>query len=258
MSDTVITTEHNDDVAIISLRRPDAMNAFDTQLRADLLAALERTADNDSIRIVVLTGEGRSFSAGADLNDLTPDTNIEQQLQAEYRPILERIGSMRQPVIAAVNGPAAGIGLSCVLACDLVIMADTAFLLSPFTTIALVPDGGLSWFLVQQLGYRRAFQLSIESERIGATRCVELGLANKVAPADALMADTLRWATALSERAPLSVSATKAAMRFAAGSDWGRTFDLEAAAQRTLYASADHREGVAAFFEKRKPRFLGK
>lgn len=258
MNELVATTERAGPVAIISLRRPGAMNTFDTRLRADLLAALDGVADDDAISVVVLTGEGRCFSAGADLNDISAETDLEQQLQQEYRPILERIADMRQPVIAAVNGSAAGIGLSCVLACDLVVMADNAFLLSPFTTIGLVPDGGLSWFLVRQLGYRRAFQLSVESERIAATRCVELGLANKAVPADSLMTETLQWAKALSERAPLSVSATKKTMRFAARSDWNNTFDLEATAQRTLHASADHREGVAAFFEKRKPRFLAK
>jgi len=140
----------------------------------------------------------------------------------------------------------------------LLIMADNAFLLSPFTTISLVPDGGLNWLLVHQLGYRRAFQLSIESERIGGERCVELGLANKVVPADSLLEEALTWAKALSERAPLSVATTKQAMRLAASTDWASTFDFEASNQDRLLASADSAEGVAAFFEKRKANFQGK
>ncbi|MGH8166975.1 MAG: enoyl-CoA hydratase/isomerase family protein, partial [Woeseiaceae bacterium] len=182
----------DENVAIITIHRPDAMNSFNTELRRDLLAAFQRARDDAAVRVVVLTGEGRSFSAGADLKgSLSSDRSVEEQLQLEYRPVFECIAAMDQPVIAAVGGSAAGIGMSYALACDLLVMAENAFLLSPFTTISLVPDGGLNWLLVHQLGYRRAFQLSIESERISAARCVELGLANRTAPAEALLEETL-------------------------------------------------------------------
>lgn len=246
-------------VALITISRPEAMNSFDGALRKDLLSAFQRAAGDESVRAVVLTGEGRSFSAGADLKaGLGGDITVEEILQKEYRPTLECIASMSQPVIAAVNGSAAGIGVSFALACDLLMIADNAFLLSPFTTISLVPDGGLNWFLVQQLGYRRAFQLSIESERIPADQCVELGLANKTAPADALVDEAVAWAKRLSERAPLSLAATKKAMRHAISSDWASTFDIEAPTQNKLRQSADCAEGVTAFFEKRKAKFTGK
>ena len=246
-------------VAIITIYRPDAMNSFNTQLRSELLAAFEDAAADSSVRAVILTGEGRAFCAGADLKEgLGKTKSIQEVLQTEYRPVLECIASMPQPVIAAVNGSAAGIGMSYALGCDLLIMADNAFLLSPFTTISLVPDGGLNWLLVHQLGYRRAFQLSIESERISAERCVELGLANKVVPADSLLEEAMTWANALSERAPLSVATTKQAMRLAASTDWAATFDFEASNQDRLLASEDSAEGVAAFFEKRKATFQGK
>jgi len=164
---------------------------------------------------------------------------------------------MPKPVIAAVNGSAAGIGMSLALSCDLMVMSDAAFLLSPFTTISLVPDCGLNWLLVSQLGYRRAFQLSIESERIDAGRCVELGLANRAVPAEELQATALEWATALSKRAPLSIAATKKAMRLAADSDWASVYNLEAELQQSLAGSADNVEGVQAFFEKRPADFKG-
>jgi 2-(1,2-epoxy-1,2-dihydrophenyl)acetyl-CoA isomerase len=245
-------------VAIITIHRPEAMNSFNRTLRADLLAACQRAAADTSVRAVVLTGEGRSFSAGADLKDgLNPDDSVEDMLQTEYRPVLECIWDMEKPVIAAVGGSAAGIGMSFALLCDLLIMSDKAFLLSPFTTISLVPDGGLTWLLVHQLGYRRAFQLSVESERIPADRCLELGLANKVVAAEALLDEAVSWAKSLAERAPLSIAATKKAMRHATGGSWASTFDVEAPLQQRLRGSADSAEGVSAFLEKRKPEFKG-
>lgn len=246
-------------VALITLYRPDAMNSFNTELRRDLLAAFERAAADGSVRAVVLTGEGRSFSAGADLKgSLSAERTVEQQLQEEYRPVLECIAEMRQPVIAAVGGSAAGIGMSYALACDLLIMADNAFLLSPFTTISLVPDGGLNWLLVHQVGYRRAFQLSVEAERISAARCVELGLANKSVPVEDLPEAALDWAKRLAERAPLSLAATKKAMRHASSHSWASTFDIEAPLQNDLRNSDDCAEGIAAFFDKRKAEFTGR
>ncbi len=246
-------------VAIITIFRPDSMNSFNTQLRADLLAAFERAARDDTVRVVIFTGKGRSFSAGADLKEIdSVEKSVDKVLQTEYRPVLERIADMKQPVIGAVGGSAAGIGMSFALGCDLLVMADNAFLLSPFATISLVPDGGLNWLLVRQLGYRRAFQLSIESERISAERCVELGLANKAVPADSLMDETLKWAHALAERAPLSLAATKKAMRHAASNSWASTFDVEAPLQKVLRNSEDCEEGVRAFFEKMKANFKGK
>jgi 2-(1,2-epoxy-1,2-dihydrophenyl)acetyl-CoA isomerase len=206
-------------VAIITLDRADSLNGFTDELRADLHRALETARDEVEVRAVVIT--------------------------------------IPKPVIAAVNGFAAGIGLSFALQCDLVVMAEDAFLLSPFTTISLVPDGGANWMLVRQLGYHRAYELSIESTRITASRCVELGLANRIAPAESLLDDAIAWAGDLAKRAPLSLAATKRAMRFAMDEPWGPSYDLEARLQGDLLASDDATEGVAAFFEKRAPEFKG-
>lgn len=256
MSDFV-RYEQRGAVAVITLNRPDSLNAFQTELRADVHEAFERARDDTAVRVVVFTGEGRCFSAGADLK-AGIDRDVREILQSEYRPILEIIAAIPKPVIAAIPGSAAGIGMSMALQCDLVLMADNAFLLSPFTTISLVPDGGLNWTLVRQLGYRRAFQLSVESERISADRCVELGLANKAVPADELQAAALEWAEALAQRAPLSLAATKKVMRYAANKEWGDAYDMEAKLQGELLGSEDNKEGIEAFLEKRAPQFKGK
>ena len=256
MSDIVKYEQHGH-VAVVTLHRPDSMNAFDTDLRAAVIEAFARARDDASVRAVVFTGEGRCFSAGADLK-AGIDRDVREILESEYRPILEAIADIPKPVIAAVPGSAAGIGFSMALQCDLLIMADNAFLLSPFTTISLVPDGGLNWLLVRQLGYRRAFQLSVESERIPADRCVELGLANKAVAADQLQSAALEWAETLTKRAPLSLAATKKAMRFAADNDWASSYSLEADLQGELLGTEDNREGIQAFLDKRAPKFTGK
>jgi len=254
----IVNFEQKGAVAIITLNRPDAMNSFTTELSNDLQLALERAAGDDAVRVIVLTGEGRCFSAGADLNSGFEGRPVFGKLHYEYRPVLSAIATMSKPVIAAVPGSAAGIGFSLALHCDLLVMADNAFLLSPFTTISLVPDGGLNWLLVRQLGYRRAFQLSVEAERIPADRCVELGLANKAVPAEDLQSAALEWAESLARRAPRSLEATKKTMRHAMDNDWASTFAMEADWQQELAGCEDNIEGVAAFFEKRDPKFKGK
>ncbi len=254
-----VNYEQQDAVAVIALNRPDSLNGFTEQLSDELLAAFEKAHNDASVRAIVLTGEGRAFSAGADLNKgLDGERTLHGTLQYEYRPVLHTIAEVPKPVIAAVPGFAAGIGIAFVLQSDLVVMAEDAFLLSPFTTISLLPDGGSNWLLVRQLGYRRAYQLAIECERISADRCVELGLANRTAPAGEVRDAAIAWATELCQRAPLSLAATKKAMRYAMDNDWASSYDVEAELQKSLGQSDDAREGVQAFFEKRDPKFKGK
>lgn len=258
MGNTVAYTQANA-VAIISLNRPDSLNGFTSEMCADLLLAFETAQLDDSVRVVVFTGEGRAFSAGADLRAGFEGRRTTQgKLLWEYGPVLTAIAEIPKPVIAAVPGFAAGIAMSFVLQSDLVVMAHDAFLLSPFTTISLLPDGGLNRLLVRQIGYQRAFQLSIESERIGAERCIELGLANRTAPAGEVREAALNWANDLAKRAPLSIAATKKVMRHAMDGDWHSCYAMEAELQRKLQDSEDADEGVSAFLEKREPSFRGK
>jgi 2-(1,2-epoxy-1,2-dihydrophenyl)acetyl-CoA isomerase len=258
MADTVIY-EQQGAVAIISMNRPDSLNGFTTELCEELLLAFEEAQRDEAVRAIVFTGEGRAFSAGADLKrGFAGNRTTQGKLLFEYAPVLTAIAEIPKPVIAAVPGFAAGIGMSFALHSDLLVMAEGSFLLSPFTTISLLPDGGANWLLVKQLGYHRAYQLSIESERVSAERCLELGIANKIVPADTLREATVAWAEELSMRAPLSLAATKKVMRHAMDNDWFSCFTMEAQEQEKLRGSEDAKEGVAAFFEKRQPNFTGK
>lgn len=254
-----VNYEQQDTVAIISMNRPDSLNGFTSELCEDLVLAFEKAHREASVHVVVFTGEGRAFSAGADLKEgFGGDRTTQAKLLFEYGPVLMAISQIPKPVIAAVPGFAAGIGLSYALHSDLLVMADDSFLLSPFTTISLLPDGGANWMLVRQIGYHRAYQMCIESERVSAEQCLDLGLANKVVPAKDLREATLAWAKELGKRAPLSLAATKKVMRHAMDNDWLSCFTLEAAEQQILTESDDAKEGVAAFLEKRKPNFTGK
>ena len=244
-------------VALITLNRPAVMNAVNRQLRVDLLAAVRRAVDDAEVRVVVLTGEGRGFSAGADLADGMPPL-VQQQIDEEYKPVLMAISEAPKPFISAVNGAAAGIGSSFAMACDLTVMAENAYIYEAFIAIALVPDGGATWHLVRQLGRKRAFEVIIEGEKMSAARCLELGLANRVVPAERLLEETLAWARAIAKKAPLALRYSKQALNRAMQLDLADTISYEAKLQNITFISEDAREGVQAFFEKRPPVFTGR
>jgi 2-(1,2-epoxy-1,2-dihydrophenyl)acetyl-CoA isomerase len=256
---STVTYERRGPVAVVTMNRPEVLNAFNQALAEDLRDAIARASGDREARVVVLTGAGGRFSSGADLKAGFPiDQRIEDVINSRFKPTLEMIAGMEKPVLAAVGGPAAGIGLSFALACDLVMMAEDAYLLSPFATIGIIPDGGATWLLTRAIGYHRAYQLCIEAERIPAHRCLELGLANRVVPAAELEAEALRWAGGLAERAPMALARTKLAMRAAANLSFGEAIGFEAKLQNACIDSEDAKEGVAAFVEKRKARFKGR
>ncbi|MEM6850090.1 MAG: enoyl-CoA hydratase-related protein [Pseudomonadota bacterium] len=245
-------------VARVTLNRPHALNAFTGPMRAELRSTLMRAASDEAVRAVVLTGAGRGFSSGADLTEVQGSERIEDILNTEYSACIQVIATMEKPVIAAVTGAAAGVGGSFALACDLLVIAEDGYLLAPFSNISLVPDGGFTWLLTRQIGYRLAYELAIEAKKIDANRCLELGLANRIAPSGAAADEATAWARSLAERAPLSLAATKRAMRSAMTSSLTEASAYEASMQGRLLASKDFREGVGAFLEKRPAKYTGR
>ena len=257
MTDSVLY-ETEEAVATITLNRPASLNSFNDEMRADLAAATAQAREDRAIRAVILTGAGRCFSAGADLKaGFKTGAEVEQILNNEYKPSLADIAEMEKPVISAINGFAAGIGLSYALVCDLSVMGESAFLLSPFSSIGLIPDGGSTWLLARAMGYMNAYQLAVENDRMPAARCKELGLVNKVVADDALMEIAREWATRLTGKAPLALARTKKMMRQAPTLSYADAISAEAALQHLCFDSADCKEGITAFLEKREPHFTG-
>jgi len=235
---------------VLLLNRPAALNALTREMRIELRDALESLAENDAVHAVVLGGQGRAFCAGADLKE-AGSGDVERELLDEYQPCFNAISDMAKPVIAAVAGSASGVGLSLALHCDLMVMAEDAFLCAAFGGIGLVPDGGASWLLVRQVGYRRAFQLAIEAERIPARRALELGLANKVVPAEELMEQTHDWASRLATQSPLAVAGTKKLMRLAMTAGFNEVFHSEAVFQERCAQSVYFQERLREFRQRR-------
>jgi 2-(1,2-epoxy-1,2-dihydrophenyl)acetyl-CoA isomerase len=246
----------------IVLNRPERMNAWDRQLGLDLRAAVELAAEDAGVRSVTITGAGRAFSSGADLRagfDPRPDgrPDLAGALRERYHPIIAGIRRLPKPVLAAVNGPAVGIGCSLALACDLVIAAESAYLLLAFVNIGLVPDGGLSVFVPARAGAGRAAEMALLGERVGARQARDWGLVDRVAPDAELAAAVDALAERLATGPTRAYAAAKAQLNARVYAGLDEQLELEAALQDELAGSEGFAEGVAAFLEKRPARFSG-
>ena len=248
--------------AKVELNRPERLNAWSNQFSLDLRAAIQEVTDNPDIRAVAVTGAGRAFSSGADLKEAAEQAgggtiDVYQRLTERYHPLITGIRLMPKPVIAAVNGVAAGIGLSLALACDLVVAAESAFFQLAFVNIGLVPDGGSSLFVPSRVGFTRAAELAVLGERLDARTALDWGLINRVWPDEefAELADAMldRLATG----ATRSYAGTKRQLNRWLYEQMDAQLEFEAQIQREMAASGDFAEGIAAFAAKRPPRFSG-
>jgi 2-(1,2-epoxy-1,2-dihydrophenyl)acetyl-CoA isomerase len=246
----------------IELDRPERMNAWDKQLGADLLAAVELAAGDESVRAVTITGAGRAFSSGADLRagfDPTPDgrPDLGTMLRERYHPIITGVRRMPKPVLAAVNGPAVGIGCSLALACDLVLAAESAYFLLAFVNIGLVPDGGSSVFVPARAGAGRAAEMALLGERVPAPTGRAWGLVDRLVSDDSFGAEVDALAERLATGPTRSYAAAKEQLNARVYGGLDEQLELEASLQQELAGSADFVEGVTAFLEKRPARFGG-
>jgi len=253
--------------AKVELNRPDRLNAWNAQFAADLNDAIREVTADPGVRAVLITGAGRAFSSGADLKESTERAGTVQSgdgppdvytvLTERYHPLITGIRHMPKPVVAAVNGPAAGIGLSLALACDLVVAAESAFFQLAFVNIGLVPDGGSSLLVPSRVGFARAAELAMLGERLGARQALDWGLINRVWPDAEFGTECAKLLDRLAGGATRSYAGTKRQLNRWLYEQMNDQLEFEAQIQREMSGSADFAEGVRAFAEKRPARFTG-
>ena len=263
MADDILLERTEDHVRIITLNRPDVFNAFDDDLTHQFRAALDAAGDDAAIRAVVITGAGRAFSSGQDLAALKDRyvpgyvPEYRRDLDDRYNPIVRRIASMPKPVIAAVNGVAAGAGASLAFACDMRICSEYASFMEVFVNVGLIPDSGSTWFLPRLVGHGRAFELCCTGRKVDAEEAARIGIANEVVAADELDSAALRTARRMASLPPRAIALTKQLLNDASTSDLDQQLEAEAHAQDAAGRTADHMEGMLAFLEKRQANFTG-
>ena len=252
-----VETSRDGAVLTITLNRPDVLNAFNTSMHAALGAALEE-AEDASVRAVVLTGAGRGFCVGQDLSEFQESAgDIGDRLRSNYHPNVLAIRALEKPVIAAVNGPAAGAGLSIACTCDIRIASDAASFVPAFINIGLIPDSGGTYFISRLLGNARAFEWMTSGRKLSAAEAHGWGLVSEVVETDALAGRAAELAARYAAMPTRGVGLTKRLFSEAANNTLEEQLELEAELQTAATQTADFREGVAAFLEKREPKFTG-
>lgn len=261
--DPTVLIENDGGVRTLRLNRPDVLNAYNEPLLVDLNKALKEAERDAAVRCVIITGAGRAFCSGQDLAEVAEKYSSPEpielgvRLRNVYHPVIARIRSMEKPVVAAVNGVAAGAGASLALACDIRIAADVASFVQAFVKVGLVPDCGSTYFLPRLVGAARAFEICCSGRKVMADEALAIGMVNRVVPAADLPTATREIAETLAALPPRAIGLTKRALNRAWASDLDAQLDYEAMLQTTAGRTRDHREGVVAFMEKRKPVFTG-
>jgi 2-(1,2-epoxy-1,2-dihydrophenyl)acetyl-CoA isomerase len=255
--------EQSGGVGRVTLNRPESLNAWNEEFGRELKQIVTGDAADESVRAVLITGAGRGFSSGADLKsgfDPHPDDglpDLRKELDGLYHPIIAGVRRLEKPVVAAVNGPAVGIGASLAFACDLVLAAESAYFGLAFVNIGLMPDGGSTLFVPAAVGKARAFQMALLGERVPADMALEWGLVNHVHPDDRLMDEANALVERLAGGPTRSYAASKRALNRMLFADLDGQLDLEAQLQHALARTKDFQEGVSAFVEKREAAFEG-
>lgn len=256
MSDDLLVSRR-DGVHVLTLNRPDRLNALTTSVHAALAAALDDAAATASCRAVLLHGAGRGFCAGQDLTEVQPGQDLGDTLERQFNPLVRQIRSLPKPVVAAVHGVAAGAGANLALACDFVLAGSSARFMQSFIRIGLVPDTGGTWLLPRLAGAARARGMAMLGDAVDAERAEQWGLIWRAVPDAALMDEAEKLAAHLATQPTQALGQIKRALEAAEGNTLDQQLDLERDLQREAGASADFREGVRAFLEKRPARFGG-
>jgi 2-(1,2-epoxy-1,2-dihydrophenyl)acetyl-CoA isomerase len=247
-----------DGIGTITLNRPDVLNAFNKQMTDELQDALKAAERDRAVRVLVLTGAGRAFSSGEDLKARAGGTaTFGDTLRTRYNPIISRMRNMEKPILGAINGTAAGAGMSVALACDMRIASDKAKFIEVFVRVGLVPDSGSSFFLPWLVGIGKALELCLLGDECPAEEALRIGLVNRVVPADQLETATREWASRLAQGPTKAYGLIKRQLNRALHADLEQMLDYEVYGQETAGRTADHAEALAAFVEKRPAVFKG-
>jgi len=260
MENKAVLLEIIESTAIITFNRPERYNAVNHDFIEGINYVFSVIKNDDNVRAVVLTGNGKGFCAGADLTTMgtLSAEDSRDYIIDNYKPILNNFLSLRKPIIGAINGTAAGVGAAFALACDFRVMSNESSLLYAFINIGLGPDGGASWLLSRQVGYSKALEIATSGKRVMGEECLKLGLTNKLVENHQILSVAKDWAKELSLKPTVGVGITKHDMIFSLNNDLLDTIEFEAKEQVAAFHSEDLKEGVSAFLEKRKANFKGK